>query len=343
MALPLRLFDGDSRDPHSSIEQKRRWTLREAYENTLQRDQERSGTAVRTIDDYKTTLRFWEQWLGLTNASLAISEITEDEVDLFGDWLEGGRGGRTVNKHLGNVEAILRRCGPKCPQNRHGRKILTDFVCVEQRDESEDEEHVVRTMPQDVFERIYGGCRVAKRPEYGRTPPPLAWRGLLLLFWTFGPRRNDGFRMSDAALSFNPMCPLPDLRIEHKWGWLSWTPRKTRRRKPQRLVLPLTQGLHAHFKQIEGRDGRLFPFNLSSRAWREEFLAIQRSVGIDEPYTFQCLRKTANVEWDTLEFDVGKHVLGHAARDVNTRHYKQVVRKLVELVDRYPLADRMPD
>lgn len=342
----LRLFgaDGVSVDPSSSLEAKRRWTLREAYENTLRRDQERSGIAARTIEDYETTLDRWDEWLSLTDASLAISEITEEELNLFLDWIEAGRSGRTVNKHRGNVEAILRRCGPKGPHNRHGRKILDEFVFVEPRDESRDAECIVRPMPRDDFERIYGACRVATRPAFGRTPPPLTWRTLLLLLWTFGPRRTDAFRMADSAVSFKTECPaMLRRRIENPHGWLSYTPKKTRRFKPQRLVLPLPKGLAAHLRQVEGRDNRLFPFNGSFRAWREEFLKIQAAAGIDQPYTFKELRKTANVEWGALDADLGEHVLGHAPRDVNTRHYKDPVGKLVAFIDSYPLADRLPD
>jgi len=353
IATPFRLVtaEGYSEAPRTSREQQRRWTLREAYENVLKRDQERQRCKKSTIAEYRGMLKHWERWLSRSNNPGQIAQITDEQLEDFADWLAAsGKRGRTVNKNAIYVEAILKRCGPKGPHNKRGRQIIDEWVSAERRPEN-DSKPRKRVVPLEVIERIYRECRVAKRPRHTRTPPPLTWRTALLMGLTYGPRRNDWLLMPRECVTFEPECPLGELKISHQWGWLTFVPEKTEGFKTDPIALPLTKGLHFHLKQIEGRKvpngkDQLLPFATCQRDWYREFYAIQAAAGIRQPYTFQELRKTANVEWDALpgsNSDVGRYVLGHAARDVNAQHYKATARTVCALIDSFPMADQMPD
>jgi hypothetical protein len=344
--LKLVTAEGFTESPRTSREQQRRWSLREAYEQTLRRDQEARGYAPSTISEYHGMLTHWEKWSARADYPILITDIDDDLLEQFADWLSAsGKRGRTVNKNVGYVEAILRRCGPKGPRNKRGRGVLQEYAFAERRSEN-DSKPKARVMPLEAMERLYAACRIAKRPAHVRTPPPLTWRTLLLIGFTYGLRRDDLFLLSSDSVTFETECPQEDVKLSHPWGWLQFTPEKTKHRKPEPLVLPLTKGLHHHLKQVEGIAGRLLPFATCHRDWYVEWRAIQKEAGIARPYMFKELRKTANVEWDSLPgdaFGLGAYVLGHAARDVNSRHYKAAVRKVCSLIDSFPMADRMPD
>ena len=67
------------------------------------------------------------------------------------------------------------------------------------------------------------------------------------------------------------------------------------------------------------------------RSWQ------QRRAGIDEPYTFQDLRKTCSTWLGRVDRELRRLVLGHASRDVNDEYYFSGVATIKEKLPLVPM------
>lgn len=325
----LRLFDPDGRNVSDSAP-----TLDEVFGAEFKSRLESRRRAVSTIQDYARTVSRWVEFWSTRGGSPILAEITEDNLDLFAEYLTETLTGRTVNKHMGYVQSILDQCGPRrSGLTGLGRRFgLLDsvprFVRAEERPARRGR---VATLAQ--VDAMLGHCHVATLPRY---QPALKWSAAIrLLFWC-GPRRCDLFehiRLSNWVKASR--CPVDEVSIDWPWGWLTFTPAKTARKKPEPLVIPLPRGLSFDLLAIKHPAGEtdppLFGFASCSRDWRAGFERIQRAAGIAQPFTFQDCRKSANVHWQqTISPGTGSLFLGHSARGVNARHYSEDVVLMVK-------------
>lgn len=344
MAAQLALFDPDSlyardgsRESADPPADKRLdWTLPQAFEQyVLPRMIERNW-APTTVEDYRRTLKDWTRETG----DPAISEINDGTLEQHARQLQSRPlSARTVNKRLSYIEAILRQLGPRT-KSQFGitAGVLAELPLFERLPETPEADARIAT--NDELRRILLACDNVTWPRWqGRT----IWRAIFLILAWVGPRRDDALRhMQREALILSPACPLQRCRqFRSEWGWLRFTPEKTRRRKPHPLVLPISQELHQALTEIDSRDERLIPLPaVTNHGYLYDVLAgIQRDAGIEQPYTFQDLRATCSVRWDEAGgFGAGDHVLGHSKRTVNDTYYRAAIPPLLKAL---PQVERL--
>lgn len=291
----LKLFSPDERDQRPSAP-----TLDEVFTAEVQPRLESRRRAVATVHEYRRAVKVWEEFWREHGGSPGLTTIDEDALDQFQEHLAETRAGRTVNKIMGYLQAVLDQCGPRRSGNTGlGRRLgLVDsvprFVRV---DEPTAKRGRVATLEQ--VRVMLDHCHIATHPRHQAA---LKWSAAIrLLFWA-GPRRNDLFlhlRRSNWIQSTR--CPLAEVSIDWPWGWLSFTPAKTARKKPAPLVIPLPRELHFDLLAIRHPAGEVDPpllgFAHCTRDWAAGFARIQIAAGIADPYTFQDGRKSANVHW----------------------------------------------
>ena len=327
--IALKLFAPDDRDePHSLP------TLDEVFRSEIKPRLESRRRAASTIRDYERSVRTWSEFWGDHGGSPHLDQLTEDHLDQFSEFLAESLTGRTVNKHMGYVQAIIDQCGPRRSGNTGiGRRLgLLDSVPRYIRvDESPARRGRVATLAE--VEAILAHCDAASLPRYQSA---LKWSAAIrLLFWA-GIRRCDLFQnLRRSHWIKSSRCPVAEVSIEWTWGWLAFTPQKTARRKPEPLVIPLPRALAFELEAIRYPAGQVDPpllgFANCSRDWAANFERIQRAAGIATPFTFQDGRKSANVHWQQLVSPgTGSLFLGHSARGVNARHYSEDVVLMVK-------------
>lgn len=102
------------------------------------------------------------------------------------------------------------------------------------------------------------------------------------------------------------------------------------------------------------RSGSLFPSlgnaaakdperSRPARRRRQKLKAALATVGIDIDKPYQVCRATCNTRLDAVRDGVGKVVLGHKAKDVNTEHYLNPDQKVREAVFNVPQPDCFSD
>lgn len=317
-------------------------TLREAFARFLL-PRLAGQRAAGTLEAYETALRHWEK----LTPDPDVRDIDDLMLDLFRDSLLADNTAETVKKQWRAIRAILRACCPRNSGNKHGRPraeaLLDDVPCFEISGERRPRRKRVAT--DDELARMYLAADAAKFPRKKQHSPGDYWRAILVTLPTFGPRRDDCLLLDRREVILSPACPDPDLRLVNPWGWLSFVPRKTKRTKPDPLILPLTRVVRAHLDLIlSGTIGdRVFPVGDNRGTWRECLIRIQEAAGIEKPFTFHDLRTTANIRWHDLpgSHRAGEDVLGHAPRGVNARNYEESVERLCRLAPAFALPAAM--
>lgn len=347
-------FNSPALPPHNPVilkfasgpEGEERITLRSAFVKFLL-PRLTGQRAAGTLEAYETTLRHWEK----LTPDPDVRDIDDLTLDLFRDAMLIENTAETVKKQWRSIRAVLRACCPRNSSNRSGRpraeSLLVDVPCFEISGERRPRRKRVAT--DDELTRMYLAADAAKYPRKKAHSPGDYWRTILVLIATFGPRRDDSLLLARGEVILSTQCPDPELRLVNPWGWLSFVPRKTKRTKPDPLLLPLTRVVHAHLDLIlSGTIGdRVFPVGDNRGTWRECLNRIQEAAGIEKPFTFHDLRTTANIRWHDLpgSHRAGEDVLGHAPRGVNARNYEEAVSRLCRLAPQFtlPAAMNLPD
>lgn len=312
----------------------KRWTLSQAFERyVLPRMTERNW-APATIEDYLRTIDDWETCSG----NPSIGSITDQTLATHARQLQSRPlAARTINKRLSYIEAILRQLGPR-RKSQFGitAGLLAELPLFERMTETPEADARIAT--NDELQRIITACSEARWP---RRQGPAIWRALFMLLAWIGPRRDDALRhIQQDALIETPACPLQRCRqFRSEFGWLRFTPTKTKRRKPHPLVLPVSQELHDALSKINRSVGetRLIPMQAeTNHGYLYTTLArIQTAAEIEDPYSFQDLRATCSVRWDEAGgFGAGDHVLGHSKRSVNDTYYRAAIPPLLKALPR---------
>lgn len=328
MSAVVKLFCPSEAVTSSSL------TLDEVFQDRFRPRLESLRRAAATIEEYERQLRLWNEFWLAKGISLSLAEIDEDALDDFSDYLAETRCGRTVNKIMGNLQCILDQCGAKRGRaTALGRRFgLLDAVPQHVRVE-ETANQRSRVIPLEQLERMYRNCNVTDTP---RRQPDIKWEAALRLFAWAGLRRNDLFinlRLSHWIR--RQTCPVSEVTVKWRYGWISFVPQKTQRKKPEPLVIPLSKALHELLCQIEHPanvdDPPLLGFPAANHLWIRGFHEIQTASDIPEPYTFKDLRKTCNSHWQQLVSPgTGSHFLGHSPRGVNAKNYSEDVLLMVK-------------
>lgn len=331
-----------------------------------------------TIAEYETHLRRWEEfwrevaagWESKTGLDLqrrinspALSEVGKTELLAFREWLVGlgTLSARTVNKHLGSLQAIAESCItegligafpriPRLPENKRGRKLHLAY---------------------EEATALKAACLVAEWPRDLPFAASLYWEALVVGFCVYGFRTQEqvAYEKGSTPLQWADIrlaeeTPHPDGKAVNRHGWLVYTPQKQKRRKPEPLVLPIIGSYRHHLDAIRPPEatGPVFPFPLHSVEFYRQWAAIRAEAeiapkpgldGSQPDYDIRHLRKTAtrwiNDHGASIGMPgIGDQITGHADdrspdREVQSRvtrdHYDFAEDRILRALTTLPLPD----
>lgn len=274
--------------------------------------------AEDTIREYETHLRRWEAFwaavaagwrsikIDLTKrinyppppAGPSARGITREDLLAFREWLEQKPefSNRTVNKHLGSLQAIGLSCVAGFPRikplptEKAARKLHLSY---------------------DEADAVKRACQVADWPRGRPHPASLYWETAFVGWCVYGFRTQEQVRNESKSptllwpdVRLQAETPHPDGKARHELGWIVYTPHKQRRLKPEPLVLPIIDAYRRHLDAIRpaSRQGSVFPFPLNPElfyaTWDKILIAagVRPKPGLDgsQPeYLVKHLRKTA--------------------------------------------------
>ncbi len=350
-------------------------SLRAAYAKFLLPHLRNKSAAHRT--KFRTALDHWERLIG---PDMTIGQMDGNDLALLDfqsrllEAKEPGKKGKkigpgTVNSYVDTyIGAILRTCGRRDSRNKRGRNLIRDVPFVDAL-EFVPPRPVNATLAQ--LDRLYAAAAVAQWPDSRVLPPPLWWRVLFVLSFSYGPRTEDlapikrkGDGLTWQTVHTAPRCPFEELELEHSLGWIVFTPGKTRAKKGE-LILPQTAVVKRHLDALPkaASPGALL---LPCKTHYEDFLdqrkAIEKAAGLEgRSITLQTVRRSCQSYWDKVSLAhgrpkkegegstlLGDYITGHSARGVSARFYREPLLLLVEpddrgekLIDRFRYPEAM--
>lgn len=328
---PLRLFDGDQSLPDNATH----WTIRQAFESVTLKKLKRQNRSPGTIAKWEKAVWYWEQ---VNPHDPPLGAISEDNLNEFPERILepsrqfGIRTNTAANQQQMYVAAILRSCKSK---------LSTEVPDCEPLPTEAPSRHR-RIIKDEQLAATYFACRSATWSTNANLPAPLVWQSLLVLLCSIGCRRTEAATMPANAFVRSVEFPdLPGVEIdaESPFGWLVFHTPKTRAKKHGLpLVVPVSRCLADHLNELDRlapARRRMFPIGDHASTWRKEFLRIQSAAGIDDPFQFQDLRKTANRRFRRAGGrDVAAYMLGHQPRGVNATFYDDLADDAAAMLNR---------
>ena len=361
--MELRVHTGDPDAPLNPAAV----TLRECYEAFLLPSLD-GRRAKKTTQAYRTAIGHWESFVRQSLAPLAergsttstpaprsvplvrpidvVCQISDEMLNAWGEWLMADNGPKltldTAKKQWRCVRAILRRVGPREAGNPRALGFLERVPAMDPLDELAV--GIDRDGPQDVTDeqlgRIYQACEIADWPGDGSV---LQWRTYLVILSVMGPRVNDAATLTAENFSFETKSPVSRSVRTYEHGWLIYRPTKTTRKKPAKLIVPLPPAVSVHVRALASRrKSRLFGWpDARGHKFAETWQRIAGHAGLSH-IERRHMRATANLRWDRAGGDrqLGRWVLGHAARDVNDQHYMRAEPDLIDAAPRVEVPDQ---
>lgn len=361
----LRLFTGGS--PQEDSERPAGWTMWDVFELLLLPDLRRRDRSPATIGEYRTALKFFDQWLLREGAKYGIAnpllrDVSRASLEAFRDYVVRQRdvSHRTANKRVDSLLRILKFAA--------GREEVAEY---EAAPEVAALEHTPAESKlyfrYEQLDRMYEAAGRCEWPDVDRDgqqlDAPAQWRAALVIFFCYGQRTQELIRYESRkeSLTWGQIWPEPEspaddghARCEH--GWFTYVPTKQKRHKPQPLVLPISSTVAAHLKAISPQrsalsqmaDGPIFNWPLTNGPLYEEWKRLLRNAKVTpkpDPATGRArrflikhLRKTCET-WYAHHFgkEVAEAIVGHSARSVSSRHYINLEERVLEAVTTLPL------
>lgn len=347
MSIALRLYaDGDESPRPEEMR------MREAFETFLLPTLKRTCDQPHITQHY-TAIQHWERLTDNPPVSLIDDQKLQSFADALLAWhVEHGKRGRTnTHKNFHYLGFILRACCRRGSSNKRGqpsgRHLIEDLPIAHPPAVDAERKRVAQIAEVSAAYEAVPQAATWPRSR-GRTlwdGPIERWRLLLVLDYNFGPRTEELLKLSWESIHWEPLCPAPEMsRLEWRFGWLVYTPPKTRKSKPAPLFLPLTECARLHLDAMRpsrNPTGPIFGFPKNKRSLYATLDAIWLAAGVAQPYSFQELRKTCSTTWNDLWPGLGKHVVGHAPRGVNSKHYDSDLRRLCRFAPQLPQPESM--
>lgn len=260
----------------------------------------------------------------------------------FRGWLDERQvSGSTIGKYWRCLRAIFRRLGPRVPGNPRGVGLLESMPYMPTPAAGVSAKRIVTP---ERLAALYRACEIATWPRHPELPAVLCWRTLLVLLFTLGMRTGDAVRLTWSSVWFEPESPDPDCLVTCPHGWIQFVPTKTARHKPAPLTLPMSAVLADHLLRLRKDRLRVFPFGgAPAQRFYDQWTEIVAESGVQPAVQLRELRKTCNSAHNRNKPGIGRWVLGHAARDVNERHYLRVDEDLVEAMELLGYPDVISD
>lgn len=327
--------------------------LREAY--VVYKLPELAGRrAAATLRQYNTALGHWEEFCKACASTIStravespsfddLYTLTDELLNRFGEWLREHRPGGaglsvdSVEKTWKILRAILRKCGPRETGNPRGLSLIDrvpvmDSVADLDGYGDDDVSEGATDITVEQLGALYDACSAATWPT-SKVPAAIQWRSWVVMATLLGMRVEQLNKAEACWFVLDAMSPSKGSNRTHEPGWLCYVPEKTKRSKRVRLIVPLPPCVRLHLDALT-RHGRLrlFDFGASgSNAARLQWQEIVATAGL--PHLKRCdLRDAANQIWGAINRDLGKWICGHAARDVNERHYTRIEPDLIAAI-----------
>jgi integrase len=295
------------------------------YWQEVHRPRYQGDCSVRTIREYRATLRYWRE---VTRNPL-LAEITDEDLYRFREVLRGALSPATVNKHLRHVAAVLNRAGPRWPGSKRSTLRILDDVpgCESLR----TERHLPRDVDDATLAAIVAACRFAVYPRIAGVQPRRWWEALLLAALTTGYRH--------AGL------------LSLRWDGIDWQ-RATVRLEAcgdkcrRERIKPLRAELLIRLQAIQNGSPLIFAWPHSSVTWYRQWHAIQEAAGLPRSahITFHdlkraCLTRVARVGGSAWAVQL----MGDHSSIRTSEAYVNATSEARAMVERLPLPPGFAD
>ena len=330
-------------------------TLREAFERHW------LPTRIYTVGkskptEYRRTITLWEAFVDERASSTTtgaqdslclvqpidlVSQISAAMLNEFGLWLmvensaieKPAMKQSTVTQHANRVHAILRSVGPpsdKYPEAADLIKRIPKMHSPAKLSGKKEKPTKGRNLTTDELGAIYEACEIATWPS---DQAVLQWKTAFVLYTCIGTRANDGAGITHDQVWLDITAPMPEVRLTNRYGWIHFDASKTR--KEQLVPMPPCLYLHAS-ELLKRRGGRMFQW----RSAKNHSFVAQWNAIVDQAGLSGVVRKdfrtTCNNLWNDASpgsTGLGPIVLGHAARNVNEKHYVDNLPALIQATE----------
>jgi|GEM_PF-2245099 len=313
------------------------FSMREAYGRFLQPSLIKRSP--KTIGQYETAIGHWERFCELRRITICnpapetvaldcpvdqVYQITDVMLNEFGRWLMAdipagaGVAVSSTETYAKKIRAVLRKLGRRDVGNPRGANVLESVPAMAPVTDLATGERTTSEavdLSDEEIGRIYQACEVATWPSGDAV---LQWRTYVVILSMLGPRVNDGAKLTADNFQLEPKSPIRHSLRVHGPGWFDYVQQKT----GKRVVIPMPVIVRVHVDALL-RSGRLFAWtDCEQRPFRKQWQRIVDQAGLSHVHR-KHFRPTANFRWTIAAGDreVGAMVLGHAAADVNSKHY----------------------
>lgn len=339
--MELRVFAGDDFANNGPEVTADTLTLREAFDRYWF-PVNQYLVAESTAQKYRTAIGHFEAFLAERDSStrtvapfdpskpaatFPISRIDVGILNAFGVWLMSDDSPKrsamkqsTVTETAKKIQTILRSVGPRDAKHPHSPALLeivpTMAPARRLAGGKKQATKSGRNLTDDELGAIYDACSVATWPADW---PVLQWRTFVVFTSLIAARAGDGSTLSPEAITLDPKIPVDGSPLEHEFGWVTFEADKTEKQH----VVPLPPSLSSHVRELmRRRGGQLYQWaSYRQRPFVRQWKAIVAQAGQPD-VTPKDLRSTANNRWNATQDGLGDWLLGHSAKGVNDRHYR---------------------
>lgn len=256
-----------------------------------------SQCTEKHIREIKLHIRRWEDFWGkkCPNAH----KCDRSHLEMFRRHLrEQEFSSRTINKHLGSIRTLLITC------QRH--QLISTRPTVEEL--TVHENMLTKSYLRDEqICQLFANVSKLRWPSKSVTgiDPKDWWRCAIVLYRTYGFRTQEllayetnKWSLSWENISFGVESPSPASHETCEFGWLSYVPPKTRKKKATPIIIPLTMYARRALDKIgPQKSGTIFRLPKSQEGFLGQWDSWLESSGVkhktaDAKYRPSCLRKT---------------------------------------------------
>jgi len=180
-------------------------TLTELFEQHHRPHLHNHKREQRTIDEYRNTLRYWEQATGHAE----VSEIDVKNIVQFKDYLAGLPGkktdskmaGNTIRKHLRTIHALLTTAAPKDSHNKRGIGLIAEVP--ELAPPAEEFRDAVDMLTREEIIAWIQAAKVRKASPIGGIDSAVWWECLIKVLYNTGIRIGTALNLRWSWIDFD--------------------------------------------------------------------------------------------------------------------------------------------
>lgn len=237
---------------------KKKHTLREVWDQ-YGLEEARKANSKKHIAEINLHLRRWESHFG-NQKKVRVKKIERHHME---DWrrklVDSGLSPRTANKHLATVRRILIIAS--------NNNIIRHRPKLESLPEPKGTQKLY--LRNEQIDALFDAASGLRWPP-GTVAAADWWRCALIMYRTYGFRTQELLAYESSkrpltwqAIHYNPESPDENSNEMCDFGWLSYVPPKTKKKKPDPITVPLTKYTRAALDIMAqaktSEDSQLFP------------------------------------------------------------------------------------